>query len=204
MREHKRVQIFENPLLEKLTMVHPAGPFVFWFPVVCILMWYSLENMALTGGEYALVCGAGILAWTFVEYALHRWLFHFVSQNESTARMIYVVHGNHHDDPYDKLRGVMPLAPAIIYAGLLYIAFTALLGFKYGNPFFAAFLAGYLAYDYIHYGTHHFKARTPIGKYLRKFHLTHHVHDDARFGVSSPLWDILLGTYNIEKKRHDK
>jgi sterol desaturase/sphingolipid hydroxylase (fatty acid hydroxylase superfamily) len=63
-------------------------------------------------------------------------------------------------------------------------------------PVFAGTALGYLAYDYIHFYTHHARPRHAVGRWLRRYHLLHH-HDqeEARFGVSSPLWDLVFGTY---------
>ena len=194
------VVIFENPWLEKLTKVHPVGPFLFWTPIILGLFYISSTYFTLNLIEYISCVLGGLFVWTFVEYALHRWVFHLESKNPDVARWIYVIHGNHHDDPYDWYRGVMPIAPAVIYSGLLFLLFTLVLGVKYSIPFFGSFMLGYLLYDYIHFGTHHFTPRTWLGRKLRQYHLKHHVHDDKIFGVSSPLWDIVLGTFKTNKK----
>ncbi len=58
-------------------------------------------------------------------------------------------------------------------------------------------MTGYLAYDWTHYYTHHFRPRRGLGKWLRTYHLRHHYHDpNAYFGISSPLWDLLFGTFH--------
>jgi len=62
-------------------------------------------------------------------------------------------------------------------------------------PLFAAFMTGYLAYDLIHYATHHWPMKSGIGKFLTQYHLKHHYKTpDARYGVSSPLWDKVFRT----------
>jgi sterol desaturase/sphingolipid hydroxylase (fatty acid hydroxylase superfamily) len=60
---------------------------------------------------------------------------------------------------------------------------------------FAGFVAGYLVYDTTHYLTHHSAGGTALGRYQKKRHFRHHYSDSTRnFGVSSPLWDLVLGT----------
>jgi sterol desaturase/sphingolipid hydroxylase (fatty acid hydroxylase superfamily) len=60
---------------------------------------------------------------------------------------------------------------------------------------FAGFATGYLAYDTIHFVTHHSSARSPLARIWKRRHFRHHYADSTRdFGVSSPLWDIVLGT----------
>ncbi len=63
-------------------------------------------------------------------------------------------------------------------------------------PAFAGTALGYIAYDEIHYLLHNRNPRTAIGRYLRRYHLLHHHAPElARFGVSSPFWDLVFGTY---------
>jgi sterol desaturase/sphingolipid hydroxylase (fatty acid hydroxylase superfamily) len=68
-------------------------------------------------------------------------------------------------------------------------------------PFFGFFLVGYLCYDYTHYYVHHFIPRTRWGKMIKAAHMNHHyVSPDARFGVSSPLWDYIFGTFQSVRR----
>ena len=61
--------------------------------------------------------------------------------------------------------------------------------------FVGFFLLGYLAYEYVHLALHHASPKSRLGCYFRRHHLTHHAHGrEGNFGVSSPLWDFLLGT----------
>ncbi len=56
--------------------------------------------------------------------------------------------------------------------------------------------AGYVAYDWTHYYTHHAKPKTALGKFLRRYHMRHHFENENRFyGISSPLWDLVFGTF---------
>jgi sterol desaturase/sphingolipid hydroxylase (fatty acid hydroxylase superfamily) len=45
----------------------------------------------------------------------------------------------------------------------------------------------------IHYATHHFAMKNPVGLWLKQHHLRHHYKDDETgYGVSSPLWDYVF------------
>ena len=62
-------------------------------------------------------------------------------------------------------------------------------------PAFSGFILGYLTYDYMHYHLHHHVPKTSFGKRLRTHHMRHHFQDHRYgFGVSSPLWDAIMGT----------
>jgi sterol desaturase/sphingolipid hydroxylase (fatty acid hydroxylase superfamily) len=106
-----------------------------------------------------------------------------------------VIHGVHHEDPQDASRLVMPPFNSVIMGTLLYLGFRVLLGPAWVDPFFGSFIFGYLCYDYIHFSVHYFTPRTPIGRYLKQTHMIHHyAMPNARWGVSSPLWDWVFGT----------
>ena len=191
----QRARIFESDFLEKLTLVRPQTIFMVWVPVIIYLYYRNYSMHALSLGTYAALTVGGILLWTLAEYLIHRYPFHWQPKNKFGRQLVYSMHGNHHDDPFDPLRGVMPIVPAIFYVSILYGLFYLVTPMMYLDALFAAFLIGYLLYDGIHYYTHHAKPKNKLGKYLRRVHLIHHVHDDVMFGISSPLWDIVFGTY---------
>ena len=88
----------------------------------------------------------------------------------------------------------MPLLVSIPLAILFYVIYTQLFGI-YGNTLFSGFLLGYVAYDSVHYATHHMRMNNKIGKFLKEYHLRHHFQDDnTAYGVSNPLWDYVFGT----------
>jgi dihydroceramide fatty acyl 2-hydroxylase len=75
------------------------------------------------------------------------------------------------------------------------LSFRIILGAHLWAPVFAGFLVGYLAYDTIHYAVHHRRMRTAIGRYAKWRHYRHHFIDaDRDYGVTSPLWDLIMGT----------
>jgi sterol desaturase/sphingolipid hydroxylase (fatty acid hydroxylase superfamily) len=199
---HQSIRLFENDLLERLSHVHPITPLLFWSPVAAWLLWRGQSEHALGAATIALLAVGGILTWTFTEYLLHRFLFHFPARSRFGQWLVFLFHGNHHEDPRDKTRLVMPPAGAIPIMLVLYLLFSLLLPAAWLDAFCAFFIVGYLIYDYIHYATHHFPMRNPVAKYLKHYHLKHHyAREGGRFGVSSPLWDIVFGTRPAGDKR---
>lgn len=191
----QRVRIFKSDFFENLTLVKWQTIFKFWVPVIIFLIYIANYQYKLSPLENVVYIGIGILTWSLAEYLIHRFPFHWSPESKWGKQLVYSMHGNHHDDPFDPLRGVMPIAPAIFYVTVLYTLFYLIVPSRNLNIFFAGFLVGYLCYDGIHYYTHHAKPKNKIGKYLRRVHLVHHVHDDTMFGISSPLWDFVFGTY---------
>lgn len=199
-KRHQSIRIFKSDFLEKFTHVHPITPLVLWVPIICWFFWRSLMVHQLSVAFILSLGGAALFTWTFVEYVLHRFVFHFEGESAWTKRFHFILHGLHHEDPQDPTRLVMPPFPAVVIAAVCLGIFRLILGPVYCEPFFAFFVIGYLCYDYTHFAVHHFRPRTPIGRYLKQSHMVHHfVNPQSRWGVSSPLWDVVFGTYEAEK-----
>ncbi len=201
MKKYESIRIFKNPILESMTHVHPTVPLLLWIPVCTYWTYQALTVQNLSGAEIALWSFIGLLVWTFVEYVIHRFVFHLPTIGPKTERFVFLFHGLHHDDPNDPTRLVMPPVPAILIVSILYFLFSLIIPFKFLEMFMASFIVGYLLYDYIHYGTHHFKMNNKVGRYLKKWHLQHHFRGEkSKYGVSSPLWDYIFRTVTGPKK----
>lgn len=203
VRDDEPVRLFRSDFLEFFTHIHPAVVVAIWLPaVVGFLAAAILRRPAGVMGAVSIAIGvlAGLLLWTFAEYTLHRFVFHFRSRTPRQERISFLMHGVHHAQPKDKTRLVMPPAVSIPLALLFYGLFWLVLGVGLGAPHwiaptFAGFLGGYLTYDMIHYATHHIRMRAGVGKALAKHHLQHHGRlADKHFGVSSPKWDVVFRT----------
>ena len=185
--------MFDSVFLDRFTRVHPAVPLVLFGPAIAVLLVTGVERLGTqTGIAVAL---AGYVFWTLTEYWLHRVVFHFEPEDGVGARMHWMIHGVHHDHPNDPLRLVMPPSASIPLALTFLGMFWAVLGYDAALAFGGGFLAGYLAYDMLHYHVHHHRPRTRVGRALRELHMRHHFQDDERgFGVSAPYWDHVFGT----------
>jgi sterol desaturase/sphingolipid hydroxylase (fatty acid hydroxylase superfamily) len=195
----KNIRLFKSDFLESFSYVHPAMPALIFVPVVAYFLGWGTEAPWLTRLGAAAV---GVLIWTFTEYTLHRYMFHFPATSKWGKRIVFLFHGIHHDDPEDARRLVMPPAVSIVLAyGFFHLfrgGFLIALGAEATAlllaPFFAGFILGYLVYDYIHFWVHFGRPRTALGKSLKQYHMLHHfVTPHARYGVSSPLWDVIIG-----------
>jgi sterol desaturase/sphingolipid hydroxylase (fatty acid hydroxylase superfamily) len=185
--------MFSSGLLDRFTRVHPAVPVVIYLPAIVVLFVAGalrvdvLSALGLALGGYAV--------WTLTEYWLHRVVFHFEPARGLGARLHWMIHGVHHDHPNDPMRLVMPPSASVPLALAFYALFWVSLGGDNAMAFGAGFLAGYLAYDMIHFAVHHLRPRTRLGHRLRELHMRHHFQDDERgFGVSAPYWDRVFGT----------
>lgn len=192
------IRLFKNPVLEYFSHIHPATPVVTFTPAVAYCLWLSANAVGLAT---VLLFAAGVFLWTFTEYAIHRWAFHVHPRSELGKKIHFLVHGIHHDYPRDSTRLVMPLLVSIPLATLFYFFFSAIFG-VYAQGIFAGFIAGYVAYDSIHYATHHWPMTGKIGRFLKQYHMRHHfMDDDSAYGVSNPLWDYVFKTVPVEQKK---
>ncbi len=205
-----QAQIFKNQYLEYLTKTHPLVIWGMYIPIVAYMLYYSRSSVGLGTGTVLGIFFFGIFFWSFFEYIMHRWVFHFVSQNPKVMRVVYVMHGNHHEYPRDKERLFMPPVPSLIISSVLFSVFY-FFGYLFGVSgmafsFFPGFILGYLLYGSMHYAIH---AWNPPFRWMkglwRNHHLHHYKNEHQGFGVSSTLWDHVFGTmFDLKREKEDK
>ncbi len=193
------VPMFESRFLDFFSRVHWSVPLMVYLPVLAVCgYWWVLGVSAwtlLTPLWAILLFLGGLLLWTLVEYAAHRWVFHYHPKTAWGKRLHFMLHGVHHDYPRDSWRLVLPPAFSFPLAVGFYYLFQWIGGELWSLPFFMGFLVGYLLYDMLHYATHHANWRWGWFRRLKAHHMEHHFSDpDKGYGVSTTLWDIIWGT----------
>ncbi len=185
--------MFRWAWLDRLSRVHPAVPPLLFGPAIVAMFVIGLADGS--GVMTVVWVLAGYLFWTLTEYWLHRIVFHFEPEGGFGRELHWIIHGVHHDHPNDPMRLVMPPSLSVPLAVLFDFVFYLVLGAPAFWVFGAAFLAGYLSYDMLHYHVHHHRPTTWLGKRLRELHMRHHFQDhDRGYGVSAPFWDHVFGT----------
>lgn len=200
-----QAQIFRNRYLEYLTKTHPLLIWSMYLPVIILLPYYAYSTLRVSGWIIAPLFVAGIFFWTFFEYIMHRFVFHFVTENPRMQRISYVMHGNHHEFPRDRQRLFMPPVPSLIIASLIFILMYGVMR-DYVTLFFPGFMLGYLMYGSMHYAIH---AWAPPFKWLKPLWRNHHLHhykdDQKGFGVSTHFWDVVFHTgFDLNKEKENK
>jgi len=196
------IRLFKSDFMEFFTHITPVAVIIIWVPVAIFFM---VSEIVANGGQTSLFVLAGgfvlgVLLWSFTEYTLHRFLFHYEAKSEAAQKIFFLFHGVHHAQPQCKTRLVMPPAVsvplAVVVYGVMYLLFVVLFGLPHWmGPVMSGFTVGYLFYDLTHYATHHFAMRNGIWKWLKRYHMQHHYKTpNARYGVSSPLWDYIFRT----------
>lgn len=205
-----QARLFKNQYLEYLTKTHPLVIWGMYIPVLSFMLYVSASTFFFTVLQTALIFFTGMFFWSLFEYIIHRYVFHFFAERESAKKVVYLIHGNHHQYPRDKERLFMPPVPSLLLAstvfGLMYLTgyFFGISGYVFA--FFPGFIFGYLIYGTMHYAIH---ACNPPFKWMRALWRNHHLHhykdEELGFGVSSTLWDHIFGTmFNLKKEKEDK
>lgn len=192
-------QLFNNPILEKLSRTHISIPVSIFILYSSGLLYWSITHTALTVYMSVGMFILGLLLFTWVEYMVHRHVFHMKVYNQARAKLQYTIHGVHHEFPKDKDRLAMPPLMSVTIATILLLILKVVLG-DLVFSFLPGFLVGYTAYLSVHYMVHAYAPPKNFFKALWINHSVHHYKDgEIVFGVSSPLWDYIYGTMNERK-----
>ena len=194
-REERRAHINKAELYK---------PFIFYAVVLA-----ALNASAFTSGAYlstinaAASLAAGLLSWGLVEYSIHRWILHRMPPREGAGLPGNRTHLAHHADPNALDRLNVQLSESLPVCVVYWMLAWALTGDWRAAVFaYDGLMLGYFFYEYLDYQAHHGAARGPVVRYFRRYHLLHHHYDArVRFGVTSPLFDYLFGTFHVERRR---
>lgn len=207
--QHGKAQIFKNPFLESLTKTNPIQNIIVYGITIIALITLAIMKIGLSAWTVAGLFILGVFFWTFAEYMLHRYVFHWVTEAKWSQRFHFIMHGSHHQFPRDEERLLMPPVPGLIMASVLFVFFFGvfwLLGIsELTFGFFPGFFSGYLMYSFVHRATH---VMRPPKKFKNIWHhhsLHHYQYPEKAFGVSNTLWDRVFGTMPPAKaKRKNK
>ncbi|XP_018803109.1 PREDICTED: fatty acid 2-hydroxylase [Bactrocera latifrons] len=207
------LRLFGPTYLEMLTKTPWWVIPLFWIPVISKCLWEGFSPIWNTSSLNELLFmtayfAAGILLWTFLEYVLHRFVFH-MKVNANTHPLLcsfhFMIHGLHHKVPFDSMRLVFPPMPGVVIASLLYAPLSVLL--PQPRIVLAGALSGYLCYDLMHYYLHYGNPSLQNTRFMynmKRYHYQHHfAHQDMGYGISSPLWDVVFNTrIHLRKLRY--
>jgi dihydroceramide fatty acyl 2-hydroxylase len=195
----QRIRLFKSERLEKLTLISPRTFALSWgilLPVIAWAGWGSADPLRALG-----LVAAGLFAWTLFEYAMHRYLFHLDSTIPVVRWMVFLIHGNHHADPGDPLRGLMPLPVSVSVGLLVWVGCEAALGMA-GTWAFLGFMTGYVIYDSVHFACHQFPMRGRLGAALKRHHMRHHhIDQNGNYAISAIVWDRVFRSRITSLKR---
>jgi len=140
-----------------------------------------------------LAVGLGLFAFSFIEYFFHRWMFH------TRVPLFEQGHRTHHEQPlgYDSLPFFLPAVVLLALAGV----FMLIMPIGFPLLMAAAITFFYIIYGLSHFIIHHVRFKHPWLRRWAGAHHVHHYHPDSNFGLTTPLWDVLLGTRYVRQAR---
>ena len=145
---------------------------------------------------YTAVLVAGLITWTAIEYALHRFVLHAIHP-------FCDWHEEHHMRP-GALIGAPTLVSGMLFLLLVYVPAYFALGPWPACAFTLGVLAGYLVYSIHHHAIHRWPSTHGWIRRSQARHTKHHDHEGDHFsqpgpfGVTTVFWDHLIGTYPDE------
>ncbi|CAN3375678.1 hypothetical protein DIURU_001238 [Diutina rugosa] len=166
-----------------------------WLPPNLFLFYLGMkENHWLVALSFWVL---GLFVWTFVEYCLHRFLFHldqYLPDHPIFLTLHFLLHGIHHYLPMDGYRLVLPPTLFVVLAYPFYRLIFGIFPYSWALSGFAGGTLGYIMYDVTHYVLHHAKLPGYLQD-VKTYHLEHHYKNyEMGFGVTSRFWDVIFGT----------
>jgi 4-hydroxysphinganine ceramide fatty acyl 2-hydroxylase len=144
---------------------------------------------------FLMLIATGVFFWTFIEYLLHRYVFHTTSSNPALIRFFSKFHRAHHAHPREpewilaRPRTSLPLSGILLLLGY---GATGDVGQTAG--LLIGVWIGFLYYEWVHYKVHTSSATLGLNA-QRSRHFRHHfVNESQGFGVTSPFWDVVFRT----------
>ncbi|RYY33615.1 hypothetical protein EON62_04070, partial [archaeon] len=190
---------FLEPLSKTMWWMIP----LVWLPVIAYMWQDFLAAPYWSATNGAAVLLGGLVLWTFVEYAIHRFVFHLddrIPDHGIAILLHFLLHGVHHKVPMDRYRLVMP---PILFAALastvyaLLYPVSRLLPSPLYHALFSSVIFGYVCYDMVHYSQHHMALNRKgyFGR-MKSYHMKHHYSglQNLGFGITNKLWDYVFGT----------
>lgn len=191
MQGHAIRQLFVDAPLDGILKMSrtPAnywGEFVLDIPVGIVLIFEGLRHRGTHPATVFSTILIGLFLFSFCEYFFHRWLFH------GSMPLMVEGHRAHHANPlgYDALPFFLPFLLLMALLGI----FVLLMPVSYALLLAGTLDVGYVTYGLSHFIIHHIRFRRRMLKRWAANHHIHHYHPETNFGVTTPLWDVLLST----------
>ena len=141
----------------------------------------------LMRGQWAMFALVGSAGWTFIEYVVHRWLYHHVP-------FFRDVHAAHHAEPNAYI-GAPPIVGIVLIFAVFFVP-PAGIDLTAASGLTTGVLVGYVGYMLVHHAAHYWTVNP--GSWLhqaRRHHALHHYHSETcNFGITTSIWDHVFKT----------
>lgn len=190
-------------LIKYFASNNPWHLLVFVIPLWCFFLFGMVENSpGLTTCFVGIILGA--LYWTFLEYFIHRFVYHTNYAQKFLRYFVGSFHLYHHANMKDHrilnagFLMIYGLTPVVLLPVWLV---TKDFNFLYAMAF--GLSVAYYLYECVHYLLHFKRYETGYLGYIQKYHFHHHDHAPLKnFGNTSHFWDVIFGTYDKNYKSY--
>lgn len=134
----------------------------------------------------ALIAVLGLVAWTLIEYAVHRLVLHGLQPFKRW-------HQAHHARPH-ALIGTSTPASLMMFVVMVFAPIAVSTDIWYGTAATMGIMSGYLFYVTMHHALHHWRAQKGSWFYdLKSAHALHHRPGFVgNYGVTTLFWDKIF------------
>lgn len=135
----------------------------------------------------------GVIAWTFAEYMLHRFLGH----QHKGKNFFKAEHSVHHSKANYFAPAYKKVIAATVVSAMMLLLLNIFISFVHAASFVAGFTGMYFLYEMTHSRYHTTKPLVKPFIILRKHHFYHHFHNpNMNHGVTTRFWDRVFGTFH--------
>lgn len=135
---------------------------------------------------------AGAAGWSLGEYLMHRFAMHEAKGRGLASRE----HLRHHAERDSVLESWYFAWTGVVLVGTGLGLGAAWLVGPVGLLLGAGWVGAYGFYDWIHWRAHRRPVANRYERFVRRHHFHHHFgHPMTNHGVTSPIWDLVFGTY---------
>lgn len=139
----------------------------------------------------------------FIEYYTHKYFLHLPMPKDRQkhpwmAAFLDKIHYNHHHNPKDTqyifAQWWLTLPIAMVIFSAVFLITSSL---EITAVFMACIIFYYLLYEWTHFLAHaDYTPHNAYSCYMKKYHLLHHYKNEHYwYGITTPLADILFGTF---------
>ncbi len=190
LQPHWLLRLFK---LEHSKAAYVADYLLYGLAVLALLLYLALAAPRQQWLVIALYSVLGLLSWTAIEYALHRYLLHGIQPFKRW-------HLLHHQRPA-ALICTSTLLSAVLVVTLVFIPMLLLSDIWRACALMLGLLTGYQAYAITHHAIHHWQVDSAWLRRRKQWHARHHLTTEPIcFGVTSGVWDSILGSRGQNQK----
>jgi len=131
----------------------------------------------------------GVIFFTFLEYAVHAWLFH----KNHPLKVFIEGHAHHHQNPFSY--DAMPFFMSAIIASFFAWIFHFFMPNSDAFAIVGGMALGYFNYGIMHHIMHRREFKSEYWRYMQEFHFVHHKKPKFNHGITTDIWDRIFHTY---------